>query len=231
MKENPIEYEGTVFYLLAGLDRYYGSHDGRVLSMRARLPRLLKPTHYRGSEVYNITLPDGECRSVSRSRISYMAQNGVEYSSLKGKTYTTKPDGTAICISPAELCRNCIRKRGESRQRDPRKWLAEGKRMIELMEHYLDTGDMNGLACEALKVKDTVTGKLTVTLRIARRTAEEITDEAIAETLWNISRGLVVFNMVNYVSALAVRFAKSSLGERKRLVKSIYTEGYFDYSV
>lgn len=115
------------------------------------------------------------------------------------------------------MCRTNVYKRDEARKRDPRKWIAEGKRMIGLMECYLDTGNLTEIAKEAERSKWMVAASITTAFHLSMRTANEITNEAVSETMWNISRGLVVFNMTDYIMAVAKRMVKMSKKERRRI--------------
>lgn len=232
MEDAKIIYEGKEYHRLKGLPGYYGSRDGMVLSQKGRSPRLLYRARYGNSEAFYITLPSRQDVAISRSRVAYMVQNEVEYSALKGKTYTLQPDGIAVCTSQAELCRINVRKRDEARKREPRKWIAEGKRMIGLMERYLDTGDLTEIAKEAEECKRMVAASITTAFHLSMRMADEIANEAVSETMWNIGRGLVVFNMVDYIMAVAKRMVKISQKERRRIYsinRDLEDRGYYDF--
>lgn len=228
MEKETINYEGTIFHALKGLPSYYGSRDGRVLSVKSKKPVLLAEHRQRETHVSYFLRVEGKPVALSQARVVYMLVNGVSYEQLGTARYTLLPDGRAVTVSLAEIAARMVRKRRAGKT-NPTEWLATARRVLGMMERYHAGGDIGELSAEVYSYRGYIVSCLHKSIGIGREASEETASAAIEAVLTGISHGLVLLNIKEYALNTAKRMAKAAKRERKRLCGLTYDPADREY--
>lgn len=214
MKEKVVEYGDMKFYPLEGLDGYYGSVTGRILSTRRGYPILLKPADGQGYS-YRAYV-GGKAIIFSPAKISFMVKKRCSLESLKGYVFTFI-DGEPVAIDRCYQSRLLKEKKVSKNTTPAREQLDEIRNTIDMLIEYVNTGDIKPFACKLESLREFFICYAKRYSRMRLPTATEIANASIMETLHQIAKGKVIYALKDYVMEIIRRKTKMLKQERKKL--------------
>jgi hypothetical protein len=229
MKEDVIKYDRMTFYPLDGLDGYYGSIEGRILSVKRGYPILLKSADGQG---YSYRAYIGKKGIIlSPAKISFMVKERRSLKSLEGYLFTFI-DGVPTAVDKQFLGKKSYEKRVTRITKNTKEKLAEIRRTIDMYISYTETGDLNPFYQEMEKWRTLFVHYAQRYSRKRLQKATEIAEYSMQEVLYNISKGSIILNLKEYVMEIIRRKVKMEKRDRKVLLglrDNIENHCYYDF--
>lgn len=209
-----ITYMNTAFRPLEGLEGYYGSKDGNVLSVRGKEPKLLRPADV-GGYTYRLYVSK-KAVSLSAAKVAYMATTGCRFSELSG-CVCVFVDGVPKAVSREYQGRILAQRRICSFRCNPHKRLEELRSGLDACEAYLTTGNVNPMKRKLDALREWAVIYAGRVSRTCRSTSVEIAEAAISDMTYELLDGKVIACFKDYLKTVISRKARILKAERRKL--------------
>ena len=185
---NMIEFENKQFYPLNGLQGYYATLDGEVLSTK-KSPKILKHNSKTLGGAYHFSV-DGKIKAITKARVIYMAQTGCSLDEIKDQ-YVGIKNGVAVISEKVSDVR-------AKKVFEPLKEISLLRTEIDLLETFYKTKNINSLKkyieskreeLEAYCIRSLMQGRL----KVIQFVNESISDFYMALYECRVSRGIIQY--------------------------------------